>query len=414
MDRKHILVFAHYYTPDVASTGQILAELAEGLESDFDVTVVCTVPSYTGKIDPSYKEKRYYREEINGVSIIRVRVPEFSKSDKKSRIKNIVCYFFRALNAARKTKNVDIVFSISQPPILGGLLGAIAKALKRAKFVYNIQDYNPEQTIAVSYSRNKTVLKLMMALDKHSCRRADLVITVGRDLVETMNKRFEGKKVPKTVMINNWIDEKEISPLGKDEEHVIAFKERYGLLNKRVFMYSGNIGLYYDLENILKTISTFKDNGEVAFAFVGEGSVLEKLKIYKTENGLGNVVFIPYQDKKELVYSLNAADVHFCVNAKGIKGVSVPSKVYGIIAAQKPLLAVLEEGSEARLLIEETGCGIVADPGDYEGIRRAIEAFIAKTDEELVEMGRRGREYLEKNLTKEISIDKYRKALEKL
>ena len=215
-------------------------------------------------------------------------------------------------------------------------------------------------------------------------------------------------------MINNWIDEKEISPLGKDEEHVIAFKERYGLLNKRVFMYSGNIGLYYDLENILKTISTFKDNGEVAFAFVGEGSVLEKLKIYKTENGLGNVVFIPYQDKKELVYSLNAADVHFCVNAKGIKGVSVPSKVYGIIAAQKPLLAVLEEGSEARLLIEETGCGIVADPGDYEGIRRAIEAFIAKTDEELVEMGRRGREYLEKNLTKEISIDKYRKALEKL
>ena len=411
MGMKHILVFAHYYTPDVASTGQILAELAEELKKDFDVTVVCTVPSYMGKIDPSYKEKKYYREEINGVSVIRVRVPEFSKSDKTSRIKNIVCYFFRALNAARMTRNVDIVFSISQPPILGGLLGSIAKTMKRAKFVYNIQDYNPEQTIAVSYSKNKTVLKLMMALDKHSCRKSDLVITVGRDLVETMNKRFEGKKVPKTVMINNWIDEKEIRPLDKNEEHVIAFKERYGLLHKRVFMYSGNIGLYYDLENILNVISRFKERKDAAFAFVGEGSVLDKLKKYKDENNLNNIVFIPYQDKKNLIYSLNAADVHFCVNAKGIKGVSVPSKLYGIMAVAKPVVAVLEEGSEARLIIEETECGIVSDPRDYDGIRRAIETFINSTCSELVETGKKGREYLEKNLTKDVSIEKYRKAL---
>ena len=97
-------------------------------------------------------------------------------------------------------------------------------------------------------------------------------------------------------------------------------------------MYSGNIGLYYDLLNILKTIEKFKETEDVIFAFIGEGSVLEELRTYKEAHHLSNVVFIPYQPKSELIYSLNAGDVHFVVNAKGIKGVSVPSKLYGVMA----------------------------------------------------------------------------------
>ena len=69
----------------------------------------------------------------------------------------------------------------------------------------------------------------MMWFDKFSCKRSDLVITVGRDLVETVEKRFKGKKVPKTVMINNWIDENEIYPLDESNEKVLAFKKKYGL-----------------------------------------------------------------------------------------------------------------------------------------------------------------------------------------
>ena len=96
------------------------------------------------------------------------------------------------------------------------------------------------------------------------CRQSDLIITVGRDLVETVNKRFHGNNVPKTVMINNWIDEKEIYPLPTDNPGVVAFKEKYGLSDKFVIMYSGNIGLYYDLENIMKVIEKFKPGTKCA------------------------------------------------------------------------------------------------------------------------------------------------------
>lgn len=411
--KKKLLIYAHYYVPDTASTGQILRELAEGMSDTFDITVICVVPSYLGTIEDKYKTRKYYFENINGINVLRIRVPEFSKTDKVSRVKNILGYFFGAMAATFKVGKQDYVFSISQPPILGGLLGVLGKWIKHAKYIYNIQDFNPEQIMAVGYSKNKAILKLMMALDKFSCKRSDLVITVGRDLVETAKNRFK-KNPPNVVMINNWIDEKEIYPLPADHEKVVAFKKKYGLDEKFVFMYSGNIGLYYDLENIIKVIGEFKpglkaaDGREVVFVFVGAGSVLDKLVLYTREHKMSNVVFIPYQDKEDLNYSLNAGDVHWCVNAKGIKGVSCPSKYYGLAAAGKPIIGVLEEGSEIRCLIEETCGGYCSEPGDFEHMLRHIQWFVEHAGSKEVEaMGRRSHENLMRNLTRENSVKKY-------
>lgn len=159
---------------------------------------------------------------------------------------------------------------------------------------------------------------------------------------------------------------------------MVAFKKKYGLDGKFVIMYSGNIGLYYDLENLIKVVEKIKpgtktaDGREVVFAFVGAGSVLDKLVLYVKEHHMDNVTFIPYQDKADLIYSLNAGDVHWCVNAKGIKGVSCPSKAYGIMAAAKPILGVLESGSEVRCLIEDTNGGLCCEPGEYDKVEENI------------------------------------------
>lgn len=414
MKKKKLLIYAHYYIPDTASTGQILRELAEGMLDKFDITVICVVPSYLGTIEDKYKTQKYYEEEINGVKVLRIGVPEFSKTNKVSRVKNILAYFFGAMCATFKVGKQDYVFSISQPPILGGLLGVWGKWVKHAKYIYNIQDFNPEQVMAVGYAKNKLIIDAMMRFDKFSCKRSDLVITVGRDLVETVERRFEGKKVPKTVMINNWIDEKKIHPLDSDNKRVAAFKRKYGLDGKFVIMYSGNIGLYYDLENLIKVVKKFgvgtttAGGREVVFAFVGAGSVLKTLEDYVSEYHMENVVFIPYQDKEDLIYSLNAGDVHWCVNAKGIKGVSCPSKYYGLAAVGKPVLGVLESGSEIRCIIEDTLGGLCCEPGEYEKVEENIRWFIENADsEEVMTMGIRGRENLEKNLTRNVSVRKY-------
>ena len=419
--KKNLLIYAHYYIPDTASTGQILRELTEGMLDKFDITVICVVPSYLGTIEDKYKTQKYYEEEINGVKVLRIRVPEFSKTNKKSRVKNIIYYFLGAMTATFKVGKMDYVFSISQPPILGGLLGVWGKWIKHAKFIYNIQDFNPEQVLAVGYTKNKMITNVMMWLDKFSCRRSNLIITVGRDLVKTVEQRFSSKKMPKTVMINNWIDESEIYPLPEDNQKVVAFKKKYGLEQKFVIMYSGNIGLYYDLENLIKVIEKFKndtktkDNREVAFAFVGAGSMLDKLRRYVSEHQMSNVVFIPYQDKENLIYSLNAGDVHWCVNAKGIKGVSCPSKAYGIMAAGKAILGVLEAGSEVRCLIEDTRGGLCCEPEEYDKVEKNIQWFIDNAGStEIKQMGVRGRKNIEQNLTRNVSVKRYEEEILKL
>ncbi|MGM9648315.1 MAG: glycosyltransferase [Eubacteriales bacterium] len=146
----------------------------------------------------------------------------------------------------------------------------------------------------------------------------------------------------------------------------------------------------------------------MVFAFVGDGSIKQQLVQIKKNHHMDNVVFIPYQDKADLIYSLNAADAHWCVSAKGIKGVSVPSKLYGAIATAKPILAVLEEGAEARLIVEETGCGLLSTPCEYDAMLANLQVLlnIAGSEEEKA-MGERGRDYLVKHLTKDVSIAKY-------
>lgn len=409
-NKKKMLVYAHYYYPDVASTGQILAELCEGLKETLDITVICVVPSYSGIVEEKYKANRIYTEEYNGIKIIRVRVPEFDKKNKISRIKNLIAYFFNSIMATIKLDKYDYIYSISQPPILGGLLGVIGKYLKGGKYIYNIQDFNPEQTMAVGYAKNKFILKLAMSLDKFNCKRADKVIVVGRDMQYTLKNRFKNKKVPNNVFINNWIDENEIYPIEKNDKEILCFKKKYKLENKFIIMYSGNIGLYYDLENIIKVVEKFKDKEDIIFAFVGDGTIKEKIEKYSKDNNLNNVKFIPYQPKEKLKYSLNVADIHWVVNAKGIKGVSVPSKLYGVMASGKPVLGVLDEGSEARLIVEEANCGICSEPGDYKSIEENIN-YILNNKENIKSLGINGRKYLISNLTKDISIKKYEKSI---
>ena len=409
--KKKLLIYAHYYAPDVASTGQILQELAEGIADRFAVTVICAVPSYTGSVDPAYTEKPFYFETLNGVKIIRVRVPAFTKQNKLSRVKNILAYYRGARKATLLAGKQDYVYAVSQPPVLGGMLGVYGKKKCKAKLLYNIQDFNPEQIMAVGYSGMKPLLSLLMQVDKNSCRKADKVIIVGRDMAKTLENRFGGKDVPSYCVINNWMDEKKVRPLPSSDERVAAFRAKYGLDGKFVVMYSGNLGLYYDLPGLIRLLKPYRGRRDVAFAFVGEGAVEKELKEYARAEDLDNVVFIPYQAKEDLVYSLNAADVHWVVNAKGIKGVSVPSKLYGVMAAGKPVLGVLEEGSEARLIIEETGCGLVAAPGNYAAVAEILEKFISK-QVDCAGMGAAGRAYLEKNLTKDVSMEKYVRTIE--
>lgn len=409
---KSVLMIINYFYPDVASTAQLLTELCDNIRNDFKLTVICTVPSYTG-LENTDSYKNITCEFYKNVKVIRIKLKNVNKSSKLSRIKYVLGYFINALKISIKLKRTDIVFSISQPPILGGILGAVTKLIKRNKFVYCIEDFNPEQITAVGYSKSKILIKIAKILDNISCKYADKVIVVGHDMQKTLYKRLKGLSKNKSIVINNWINEKEIYPLSKENLKVKKFLKENNLENKFIIMYSGNLGLYYDLKNLIKVFEKFKGFNDIAFVFIGEGAVKKDLEAYVESNNIQNIKFIPYQDKDKIIYSLNAADVHLVTNAKGIKGVSVPSKIYGIMAVGKPILGILEKGSEADILIRNSGCGIVSEPKEYKSIEQNIN-YILNNKDEFLGKGINGRMYLEQNLTMEQSISRYRDLLNTL
>jgi glycosyltransferase involved in cell wall biosynthesis len=411
---KRLLVYTNFFHPEVVSIGQILTELCEGLSVYFKITVITAIPCYvSGKADVEYKKKIFHYENYKGIDLIRVRVSEYPKKNKINRIKYILSYFIHSVLITFKLGKQDIVFTTSQPPILGGLLGVIGKWITKGKLVYQIMDFNPEQTIISGYSGNKLLLKMMMTLDIYSCEKSNLIVVIGNDMKETLEKRFVNKRLPDNVVINNWIDEEAIYPLGKNHPKVLEFKDCYSLSNKFVIMLSGNIGLYYDYENIIRIIGEFKHETSVSFVFVGDGAVKQNLMDYSVKHQLSNVIFIPYQEKKDLIYSLNAADVHLVANAKGIKGISVPSKLYGVLAANVPVWGILEKGSEAWDIIEKAGCGILEEAGDYISIRASLTKILEEKDI-FVQAHLTGRQYLLNNFTKQKSIETYRMVLDNI
>ncbi|QOT10332.1 glycosyltransferase family 4 protein [Paenibacillus sp. JNUCC32] len=409
--KKEIVFVANYFHPDYASSGQLLTELCLELQHDFDVTVIAVQPENANHVQ---KKRMFEYDQLERIRIIRLRTPQVNKRSKFSRILFILSYFLLAVIALLRIKKVDVIYTISSPPIIGGLIGAIGKVLKRGKLVYNIMDFNPEQAEAISYTNRKWLFRLAKRMDNLSCRIADHIITVGQDMQETLNSRFRGRKVPSNSVINNWTDEQDITPLPRSDANVSKFLKDHDLQGKFIVMYSGNLGLYYDLENIIRVASDFKDHPDILFVFIGDGAMKPEMQRYVEEKGLGNVRFLPFQPKENIKYSLCAADVHLVVNQKGIKGVSVPSKIYGVMAAGKPILGVLEQGSEAAVLIKESGCGVVVEPQQYREISQHIANMYACGTETLELTGRGGRLYLERYLAKAQSIDKYRTLLQSI
>lgn len=411
-DKPRLLFYANYYKPDKSAMARLMTELSEGLSDDFDITVVTSVPSYSGVITEEYKDKRQYYEKTDKLHIIRVRVSENDKSSRVKRIQHIFSYFFNALRITIRLGRFDLVYATTAPPLLGGLLGSIGKRLTKGKLLYVIQDFNPEQIEAVGYSRNKILISTLRRIDYKTCLNSDGLVIIGRDMQETLDKRSPDGKL-KGLYIHNWVDEDQIYPLEKKDSRVVGFMKKYGIQDKYVFMYLGNLGLYYDLLEFIRLAGKFIVERDVVFAFVGAGAVEKQMKEYVRINKLSNIVFIPYVTGNDLLYAMNSADVHIINNARGIKGVSVPSKLYGVMAVNKPVLGILEPESEAWSVIEETGIGVLCETGDYEAIENRIR-YIIDNKARIKDLGGRGRELLICKYSKNDSIMKYKEALSRL
>lgn len=396
VEKPRLLVLNQYYWPGVEATAQLLSQLCEALVSDFEVTVV------TGQL---HGHENLPGEEVrNGVRIVRARSTAYERSQLHLRAANYASYLGDSILQALSGERPDVVLCMTDPPIVGDI-GLLAARRFGVPLVVISQDVFPEIAERLKRLENPVVIGSLRALVALYLRRADRVVAIG----ETMKRRLEEKGAPsdRIVVIPNWIDTREVTPRPKDN----AWARRHGLDGRFVVMHSGNVGHAQDLDSLVRAATFLRDLTELQIVIVGFGARHGELRDLATRLDVGGTVrFLPYQPREVLSESLGAADLHFVGLARGLSGYVVPSRLYGILAAGRPVAVAADDDSETVRLVREAECGLVLPPGRPDAVAAAIRDVL-EGRVTLQGMGERGRAYVEREADREIAFDRYRRLL---
>jgi len=381
--RTRILFLNRSFWPDREATGQFLTELCDDLSIDHEVTIVAG-PSYHTDDGNSRGFRLWSREDRGKITVIRTRGTRFSKSNLAGRLVNLGTYYLLAAIVAFRLPRPDVIVAETDPPLLGAL-AAVLKRRWRCRLVYNVRDLYPDIAEVTGGVRSPFLLELLRRGNDYAYERADLIVTLGHD----MARRIVDKGVPteKVVVVPDWVDCGRIHPLDSN-----PFRRSFG--NKFVVMYSGNIGLSQQLDAVLEAADRLRDDDRILFALIGEGARKKWLQERASAMGLTNVSFLPYQPLENLGESLSAADLHLIPLAAGAAGCLVPSKIYGILAAGRPFIAMMEEDAEVAHLARDDRVGFVVRPGNVDALIGAIRNAV-DSPEHLKQMGARARRLAE-------------------
>jgi colanic acid biosynthesis glycosyl transferase WcaI len=377
----HILILNEYYPPDTSATAKMAVQVAETLARRHKVTVLAGRPSY----DPAefYSWALLRSEMRNGVRVECVGSTAYSRHQMRRRVSNYLSYLALAIPRAVAVRP-DIVLAMTDPPI-AGIAGAFVARLVHCLFVYNIRDLYPDMAVAGNIVRPSVWSDRWEKMHQRALRQAARVIVLGDD----MRNRIIAKNVApeRVTVVRDGADLPASMPSCADATaRRIVGEIRCGF--PFVILHAGNLGFYGAWDTLVKAGELLR-NQNTGLVFIGDGA--NRAVLEASASNSPNVRFLPFRPAEQIPHVMMAGDVHIVTVRRGLEGVVVPSKLYSILAAGRPILAVAPASSDVARIVLESGCGLAADPGDPAAVAAAI-CELRADPERLAMMGQRARE----------------------
>jgi len=356
-----VLLLNLYYPPDTSATAKMAQTVVAALAEKHDVTVLCGRPSY----DPIERRPwRLFQSEQSGrLRIVRAGSTDYPRTQMKKRVFNYLSYVFLAVPRALLLP-CDVVLAMTDPPF-EGIIGAFVALLKGKPYVYNIRDLYPDMAVGGSIVKPGLLSRIWEKLHRWALRHATRVVVLGED----MRHRILAKGIdPSAVVVVR--DGAEIPPSDApapalDSEVIRAIRSNF----RFVLLHAGNLGFYGAWDTLLAGAVPLAADG-IGLVFVGDGA--QRSRLETAAANIPNVRFLPFFPGNKISSVLAAADAHIITVKRGLEGVVVPSKMYGILAAGKPIVAVAPRECDVVSLGEEKGFSISADPDDPAGFARLV------------------------------------------
>jgi glycosyltransferase involved in cell wall biosynthesis len=365
-----ILLLNLYYPPDTSATAKMAQTIVNALSTAHEVTAVCGRPSY----EPT--ERRAWRlwqtEMASGtlaadrVKVIHVGSTDYSRAQMGRRVLNYLTYV--ALSVPRAAfEPCDVVLGMTDPPF-EGIVAAFVALMKGKPFVYNIRDLYPDMAVGGSIINAGLMARVWERLHRWAMRRAARVIVLGEDMRARIVAK--GVKAERIAVVRDGVDIGEAVPeAAVDAEVVRKIRGDFQF----VLLHAGNLGFYGAWGTLVAAARKLADEG-VGLVFVGEGA--QRAQVEAAAAGCGNVRFLPFFPASRIASVLAAPDAHIVTIKRGLEGVIVPSKVYAILAAGKPIVAVAPRGTDVAAIGEKQGFAVWGDPADPEQVACAVRQML--------------------------------------
>lgn len=401
---KQLFVITEFYPPDYAPTGQLIQELVTYLGQQGNAIKV-----FTGQPGYAYKQSKAPSIEWqNGVHVKRTCAVNFWPRRIRGKLISGFLFFLRAAFYGLKNFQKEDILLLTTAPAFLPMLGYFFKSLLglEISYVCLIYDLYPDVAVELGVVSPKSwIVKLWDRVNSLTWHHAQQVIVLSSSMKERILKKHP-MLANKIAVIHNWSNPNQIVPIAKSENW---FAHQYNLVEKFTILYSGNMGRCHDMYTILEAAYQLQRE-PVQFVFIGGGAgyqnCIDTVEAWKLENCL----FLPYQDRHNITYSLTACDLSLVSVKFGMEGVIAPSKLYSIMASGRPIAAICEQHSYLRQMINQAQCGKTFDNGDGEGLAQFIRQ-LALDHQLLQKMGSASRNYLTLNFTLDIIAEQYSRAL---
>lgn len=401
---QRIIIVTELFFPEESATAHIMTCIADHLASDNKVVVVTGPESYENE------EKRIsaQKELSNSFEIIRVRAPKLNKNRISHRVVRFfilsICLFWSAF---ANTKKGDILFSVTNPAPIVVLL-AMLKKIKKTQLKLLVHDVFPENAVATGIIKNNKSIsyRVMRRIFNWAYASADTIIAIGRDMADVIKIKIKSENSQEIQIIENWADTSLIHPIRRTESQIPT----WGLEDKIVFQYAGNIGRAQGILELTKALQSV-NNLCLHYIFTGSGALKVELEKHLARCNTNNFSTCGTYSRDQQEVVLGSCDAAIVVLGPGMYGLGVPSKTYNIMAAGKPILYIGPKNSEIYRLVTEKNIGWAFD---WNELKKMIDFMnsIAITDLDTFEnMGKKSRDLAEEFFTKSVAMAKFDKAI---
>lgn len=394
-----------YFHPDLSATAQMLTDAAVHLAAQGrQVSVITSRMSYE---DASVTFPA--RETISGVAVVRVATTRFGRASLAGRFVDYcsfyVTVFFHLLGVLRRN---DVVVAKTDPPLLSVVVAAVAR-MKGARLVNWLQDVFPETAMVLGVRLLAGPAgRVLAGLRNLSLRAAAANVVLGRKMAAYVERmRIPPERIS---IIPNWADDVDIVPTSFGANPLRA---AWSWQDRFVAAYSGNLGRAHEVETFLGAARALAGESLIGFAFIGGGAKLAQAREYVLRHGLKNVVFLPYQPREQLAASLGAANLHLVSLLPELENFIFPSKLYGVLAAGRPVAFVGSPDGEIGGLLRRADCGAAFACGDVAGLAAYIRRLAAQPAE-AERLGNNARSFLERELTQARSLAAWSAVLDRV